>query len=55
MNVDKVATAFLGGIITVAILTTILGRSNTSRVLDSAGNAGAKLIMAALGAGSGIR
>jgi hypothetical protein len=55
MNLEKVLAAFMSGVIGIAVLTTILGRSNTSRVLDSAGNAGSKLITSALGAGAGIR
>lgn len=55
MNADKILSAFLGGVIAIAILTTILGRSNTSKVLDSAGNAGSRLLSAALGAGVDLR
>lgn len=55
MTLDRALTTFIGGLVTVMILTTILGRSNTPRVLDSAGSAGGNLIRAALGAGSGIR
>lgn len=55
MNVDKVATAFLGGVVTIAILTTILGRSNSAKVIDAAGSAGSNLISAALGKGAGLR
>lgn len=53
--IDKAATRFLAGVITIAILTTILGRSNTPKVLDAAGNAGSNLISAALGKGAGLR
>lgn len=55
MNLDKILSAFLGGVVAIAILTTVLGRSNTARVLDSAGNAGARLLSAALGAGTDLR
>lgn len=55
MNIEKIATALFGGVITVAILTTIFGRSNTPKVLDAIGSAGSNLISAALGKGSDIR
>lgn len=55
MNIEKMITALFGGVITVAILTTILGRSNTPKVLDAVGKAGGNLISAALGAGADIR
>lgn len=52
--VDSIATKFVAGIIMVAALTTVFGRSNTPRVFDALGNAGAKLVSASLGAGAGI-
>lgn len=55
MNMDKILTTFLGGIVGIAILTTILARSNTARVLDAFGNAGANLVGAALGRGVEFR
>jgi hypothetical protein len=55
VKLDDILSAFLAGVIGVAILTTILGRSNTARVLDAAGNAGSRLISSALGAGVELR
>jgi hypothetical protein len=55
MNADRIVTTLLAGVIGVAMLTTILGRGNTPRVLDSAGSAVANMIRAALGAGAGLR
>jgi hypothetical protein len=50
MNLDRLATAAITGVITIAILTTALGRSNTPRVIDSLGRAFSSTINAALGA-----
>lgn len=53
--VDNVATKFLAGIIMVAALTTVFGRSNTPKVFDSIGTAGSRLVTASLGGGADIR
>lgn len=53
--VDNIASKFVAGIIMVAALTTIFGRSNTPKVFDSIGTAGSSLVSAALGKGSDIR
>jgi len=53
MNIERLATVFVGGVLSVAILTTILARSNTPRVFDSIGRAGGNLISSALGRGVG--
>lgn len=50
MNIDRAATMFIAGVIGVATLTTIFGRSNAPRVIDSLGKAGSSLIDSALGA-----
>jgi hypothetical protein len=55
MNADRILSALIGGVITVAILTTVLGRSNTSKVIDASGGAMSKVISAALGAGVTLR
>lgn len=55
MKLDDILSAFIVGVLGVAMATTVLGRSNTARVLDSAGTAGAKLISSALGAGVTLR
>lgn len=55
MNLEKAISTVFGGVITIAALTTVFGRSNTPRVLDSIGSATANVIKAALGAGSNIR
>lgn len=55
MNFDKLTTYAVGGAIAVAMATTILGRSNTARVIDSAGGAFAGVISASLGKGIDLR
>lgn len=55
MNVDQIATRFLAGIITVAALTTVLGRSTAPKVFDSLGNAASNLVSASLGRGVTLR
>lgn len=51
MNAEKVITAVFGGVVSIAILTTIFGRRTTPRVFDSLGRAGSSLISAGLGRG----
>jgi len=51
MNVEKIATVFVGGVIAIGLATTIFGRSTTPRVFNAAGNAASALISAALGKG----
>ena len=51
MNVDRIATMFVGGVIMVTALTTIFGRSNSPRVFDALGRAVSSTISAALGKG----
>lgn len=55
MNFDQIASAFLAGVVGIAMLTTVLARSNTARVLDALGNAGSSLISASLGRGVELR
>lgn len=55
MNIEKVATAFVVGVIGVATLTTIFGRSNAPKVFDAIGSAMSRTIMASLGAGADLR
>lgn len=52
---DSIASKFLAGVIGIAALTTLLGRSNSPRVIDSLGNAGANLVNASLGANANLR
>lgn len=52
---ESALTRFLAGVITVATLTTIFGRSNAPKVFDSIGTAGANLVSAALGRNAGVR
>jgi hypothetical protein len=51
MNFDKILNPVLLAIIGVAALTTILGRKNTPKVVDSLGSAFSNSISAALGKG----
>jgi hypothetical protein len=51
MNFDKIINPILLGVIGVAALTTILGRKNTPKVIDSLGSAFQGSISAALGKG----
>lgn len=53
--VEGIASKFLAGIIAVAALTTIFGRSNSAKVFDAIGSAGANLVSASLGKGADIR
>lgn len=55
MNIDGIATKFVAGVIAIATLTTIFGRSNAPRVIDSIGKASANLIDSALGANANLR
>lgn len=52
---EKALTRFLAGLIGVATLTTIFGRSNAPKVFDSIGTAGSNLISSALGRNAGVR
>jgi hypothetical protein len=53
-SLETITTTFLGGILLIAGLTTVFGRSNTPKVFDSLGRAGTGLVRAALGAGTGL-
>lgn len=55
MNLERALSTVFGGVVMIAALTTVFGRSNTPRVLDSIGTATSNVIRAALGAGAGIR
>ena len=50
MNVDKLAN-IAAAIVTVALVTTIVGRSNSANVIKSIGGAFSGAISSALGAG----
>jgi len=52
---ESALTRFLLGLVTVATLTTIFGRSNAPKVFDSIGTAGSNLISASLGRGAGVK
>jgi hypothetical protein len=53
--IESTVAKFLAGIIAVAALTTIFGRSSSAAVFDSLGNAGSSLISASLGKGAGVK
>lgn len=50
-SVDKIATAFVSGVLLVAALTTIFGRKTSGPVVDSLGKAFSNSISASLGKG----
>lgn len=54
-SIDGIATKFIGGVLGIAALTTIFGRSNTPRVLDAFGRLFTGSLNAALGADAGLR
>jgi hypothetical protein len=51
VNIDSIATKAVAGVVAIAILTTILARSNTPRVINSIGTAFSGAISSALGKG----
>lgn len=53
--VEGIASKFLAGIIMVAALTTIFGRSNSAAVFNAIGTAGSNLVSASLGKGADLR
>ena len=55
MDFEKLLTALVVGVIGVATLTTVLGRSNSARVIDAGGRAFSGVISASLGKGVDIR
>lgn len=52
---ESIASKFVAGVIAVAALTTIFGRSTSAKTFDALGNAGANVIGASLGKGVDLR
>lgn len=53
--IESTASKFVAGIIAVAALTTIFGRSSSAKVFDSIGRTISSSITAALGAGANLK
>lgn len=51
MNIDTIATRFVAGVLAVAALTTVFGRANSAKVIDSLGKAFSSAVSASLGKG----
>jgi hypothetical protein len=53
--IERTLTIAIAGAITIALATTVLGRSNTAKVINAGGSAFSNVISAALGKGVDIR